>query len=150
MRISNLLTTLAALATVTLAIPRLYVHSYCPFPIFISQDDITHEPTEITEIPENGEWSEELSTVPGIAVKITPLHDDIWSPNRGVLTVGYTYTPNGWIYYDLGVHLYYPFDGFKAKLFGNGGGNFWDDEHEEPQKTVGYHGETNLYLELCY
>ncbi|KAJ4295111.1 hypothetical protein N0V90_007120 [Kalmusia sp. IMI 367209] len=150
MRLSSFLSTLVLLTTTTtLAAPWVSINNYLDHPIYITRVDQTGIRTQTAELFPTQTWSEQQLDVPGVAIKITPEPKDVDTAGKGVLTLGYTYTPS-WVYYDLGVFLYYPFPGAKAKLSGAGGDNDWSDGVPHVQHTVGYQGETNITLDLWY
>lgn len=148
MRLPPLLPVLA-----TLAIARaewVHINNHLSSPLWITQVTGSGDRGNTQIINAYGNWSIPQSDADGVAIKVTPEENDIDIVGKGVLTLGYTKQPEGWIYYDIGVYLYYPFPGAKTKLSGPGGDNDWSDGIAHPQHTIGYYGAGDLYLDIGY
>lgn len=148
MRLSNLYSALAALVTLTIAAEQVIITNNLAIPVWYTIEDQNGYRSGTIAIPAHGQASLAQSDAPGVAIKVTPLEKDIDTAGKGVLTIGYTRSPQGWIYYDLGVHNYFPFGGIPTKLSGPGGDNDWLDGKAHDSHTVGYHGYGDLYLDL--
>lgn len=149
MRISSLFPILAIFLDLA-AGEYVYINNHLSHPIWITQvtGDGGGESAEI--VPAYANLTMGQSSASGVAIKITPGETDVNTAGKGVLTLGYTKQPTGWMYYDLGVHLYYPFPGASVKLVGPGGDNDWSDGRAHPQDTKGYHGQGDLLLDIGY
>ncbi|KAL5387902.1 hypothetical protein DPSP01_003301 [Paraphaeosphaeria sporulosa] len=148
MRLQTLCSALAALTTLTLAAEQVIIKNHLAYPVWYSQVDQAGYRSETTAIAPYGTVSLPQSDNPGVAIKISPLETDIDIEGKGVLTLAYTRSPPGWIYYDLFFHNYSPFPGVPLKLGGPGGDNDWHDGNEHPPHTIGYQGYGHLYLDI--
>jgi hypothetical protein len=147
MRLPTLFSALVALTTFTFA-EQIFLHNNTPDPIWYTTVDQTGYRSDTVMLAAFSKTSLDQSSNPGVAIKITPGQADIDTAGKGVLTLGYTKTPDGWIYYDLGVHEYFPFPGVPTNLGGPGGANDWNDGKAHAQETVGFHGSGDLYLDI--
>ena len=148
MRLASLVPTLVALATLAHA-EVIHIINHLDSPVWYTQ--VTQsgrapvqklEPGDAHTIPQSDDY--------GVAIKITPDEKDIDIPDKGVLTLGYNKHPQGWIYYDIGAYLYYPWTGKRTKLGGPGGDNDWSDGQAHPQNTIAYNGKGDLWLDIGY
>lgn len=149
MRLSSLFPFLAIFSKLAVG-EYIHIDNHLDYPIWFTQviGDGTRETT--LNVLAYGNVSIRQSSASGVAIKVTPGEKDVDTAGKGVLTLGYTKQPAGWIYYDLGVHLYYPFPGSRVKLDGPGGDNDWNDGQAHPQDTKGYYGKGDLWLDIGY
>ncbi|KAF9741392.1 hypothetical protein PMIN01_00931 [Paraphaeosphaeria minitans] len=148
MRLQNLYSAFAALTTFALAAEQVIIKSHLDYPVWYTQVDQTGYRSGTTAIPPYGTVSLAQSDNPGVAIKIGIHEKDIDTEGKGVLTLGYTRYPQGWIYYDLYFHNYFPFTGVPTKLGGPGGDNDWRDGNPRPSNTIAYQGYGDLYLDI--
>ncbi|KAJ4360674.1 uncharacterized protein N0V89_001241 [Didymosphaeria variabile] len=150
MRVTTLLSSLAAITTLALAVEQVIIKNHLAVPVWYTTVDQTGYRSETFYIGAHDEASLDQSDRPGVAVKITPDRVDIDTPGKGVLILAYNKHPDGWIYYDLSAHNYFPFAGSKTKLGGPGSDNDWNDGQKHDPHTVGYQGHGDLYLDIGY
>lgn len=149
MHLPGLLTAFSALSSLAHA-EYVHIQSHLSYPIWITQVTADGSRGTTQFVDAYAYWGIEQTDAVGVAIKVTPEEKDIDTPGKGVLILGYNKHPDGWIYYDLGVHLYYPFAGSRAKLAGPGGDNDWSDGQAHPQNTKGYYGKGDLWLDIGY
>ncbi|KAL1600444.1 hypothetical protein SLS60_006830 [Paraconiothyrium brasiliense] len=150
MRVPTLLPTLAALTTLALAVDQVIIKNHLPISVWYTTVDQTGYRSETYYIDAKGQVSLDQSDRPGVAVKITPDRLDIDTPGKGILNLAYNKQPDGWIYYTMGAHNYFPFAGAKTKLGGPGGDDDWYDGQVHDPHTIGYQGHGDLYLDIGY
>ena len=149
MRLRNTLVALSALFTLAYT-ESVRIQNHLSYPIWTTQVTADGSRGDTQFVDAYSFLDIEQSDAYGVAIKITPEEEDIDTAGKGVLILGYNKHPDGWIYYDLGVHLYYPFPGVGVKLVGPGGDNDWSDGQAHPQNTKGYHGPGDLWLDIGY
>ncbi|KAF3035650.1 hypothetical protein E8E12_001100 [Didymella heteroderae] len=100
----GLLTTITALSTLTgaaLAVGRAIVTNQCDSPIYLWTVGSTT--SNQTILPKDSSYGELFHTDPvsgGIALKITPAPDDLFTPNASQLVFAYN-VENSYIWYDM-------------------------------------------------
>ncbi|KAF1977565.1 hypothetical protein BU23DRAFT_565054 [Bimuria novae-zelandiae CBS 107.79] len=149
MRLLALLPGLATLAALVHA-ESVFINNHLSTPIWYTQVTGDGSRTSTTKIEPYGSSTLPQTDQYGVAIKITAEEYDIDIAGKGVLTLGYNKHPQGWIYYDIGIYLSYPFDGKRTKLGGPGGDNDWWDGHAHPQNTIGSPRPGDLWLDIGY
>ncbi|KAJ4371483.1 hypothetical protein N0V83_004700 [Neocucurbitaria cava] len=149
MRLTPLFTTLALTASSALASYTI-VHNKCDFDVWVTTVSTTTGKT--TKVIPTASYTEpQYFDNTGTAIKITRSEKGLWT-SAPVLTLAYTYTKGGPIYYDLSSSLGFDFWGKKLTVKGEDGKGVeeltWDGT-PKPNHTAAYWGETSLTLTLC-
>lgn len=150
MHLAAFLPTVASLTALAFATDQVIIKNHLNSTIYATQVDASGARSATLPIAAYSTFSLEQSDARGVAIKITPGILDLDIAGKGVLTVGYNKHPDGWIYYDLGVHNYFPFEGARTKLGGPAGDDDWSDGQGHEHHTVGYQGHGDLYLDIGY
>jgi hypothetical protein len=155
---TTLLATLALAAGSASAAPMLTgtaeVHNKCDYPVYVTSVSGSQKPTQ--KILPGHSYYEPQSTAlggVGVAIKITKSEGGLYR-REPVTIFGYSYNPQGGIYYSLGYtpEFGYGFQGEKLRIHNTEGlpvqEIVWNGE-AKPDYTATYLGDANLTLELC-